>query len=397
MRVLIWVTHTLRTQSKLFSRATACNEVSFVYYSPYYYDDDYRLIQKNTKTDIEYFFRYGFSVFSNTLEELGYSLSVFKEEDPVAHINTLIEMHGYDKVIIDKPLFNFPNSIDVKKINCKIEFVDSDIYDPSCKEMDPKNRTQYWIENYIEYGNIVSSTEAAQGINLVGEKFQLLDKNASFDLGESDPTVNRFLTVMAVYNQTKLKLDGTFRVSGHLQHGIIDQGILVYQILTTSLYDRIDGEIWHLEPLRKLAKREIDIIKARSFGLQPYDDVLEWAELILDKDSIINLTEVTFPAEFTKMQVFEELTPNNNINEVVKMLKDQGWMHNLLRKWIASKIYYGIGGGPEALETIIELFNRYSADGMSPSNIINSVESLRLIDGEVPKFDTEDIFSIVGM
>ena len=398
MKALVWLTHSFRSQSKLFSRACSHNEVAFVYYSPYYYDDDFAIMSNSASTDQEYFFRYAYSLFHWVLGELGHEFYLFKKEDPISHINELIKKHGFDKVIIDKPLFNFPNSINTSLIDCEIEFIDSDIYSIDCHELDPRKRVDWWIENYIEYSNHVSSVEGATGIKLKGSSsFQMMGDEEAMDLGTSDPTVPHFIQLMQEYYKTNEHNAGTFRLSGHLQHGIVDPGIVVYQILVASLYDRISGETWHLKPLLQMAKRELAIIRSRKIGLQPYDDVIGWAEIILDNESLVNLTEVEFQPLFSKMELFEGITGDDDLDEIVEMMKTEGWLHHSLRKWISSKIYYGNGGGVSSLETLIEFFNKFSVDGQSPSTMINCIESYKLVDGEIPKYDTEDLFNTLGI
>ncbi len=347
--------------------------------------------------DQEYWFRYSISVFKHQMIELGYDLAIFKEEDPIYHINRLVKEKGYDKVIIDKPLFNFPFAINVDDINCEVEFIDSDIYAIDCKEQTVEDRVNYWISNFIEYGNQVSTVASANGIKLKGEKFILIGREEIVDLGLSDPTAARFISVMPRYDETHDTAEGTFRVSGHLQHGMIDPGILVFQILSSSLYDRLAEETWHIKPLQQLAKREIAIIKAREYNLQPYDDTLDWAEIILDPESFFNIIDQRHHMKFTKQELFDANTEDEEVNIIVRKAKSEAWMHHLLRKCFASKVYYGIGGGPEALDTLVEFFNKFTIDSQSPSTMVNCIESFRLVDGKIPECNSNEVFNILGM
>tara|TARA_Y100000361_G_C11137080_1_gene332648 strand:- start:308 stop:1501 length:1194 start_codon:yes stop_codon:yes gene_type:complete len=397
MKALVWLTHSFRTQSKIFARGTSCNEVSFVYYSPFYYDDDYAMMYRNTRMEQEYWFRYSVSSFKLTLKQCDYDLYIYKEEDPVAHINNLIKKHGYEKVFIDKPLFNFPNTIDVTKINCKVEFVDSDIYDERCLSTEPYERVQYWLENHQEYLNKVSPIFGSTNAKLKEEDFLLLDDEGTLSLLEQDNVADYFINQMMDYSNTKKEPEGTFRISGHLQHGQVDAGTLILQILLASLYDRIAKKTWHIDPLISFAKREIAIIKARSSGLQPYDDVLAWAELLLDDHSYIHLTEAEYDRQFTRSDVLNSNTGKEDLDEVLKMGKDKNWLPHLLRKWMAIEVFLGMGGGVEALETILDYFHYNIMDGQSPSTMINCIEVLQLKDGKLETLDKEEVFKIMGM
>ncbi len=397
MKVLVWLTHSFRVQSRIFSRGTASNEVSFVYYSPHYYDDDIALMHKNSCVDIEYWFKYSLSAFSLSAKAGGYDIHCFKQEDPISHINRLIEKHKYEKVLIDKPLFNFPNNIDVSKINAKIEFVDSDLYDEKCKHLDVDKRVKYWLESYKEYLNVVSPTWLSKNIKLKDDGLILMGEDQVLELLSEDRIVESFVQRMIDYKATKKHPDGTFRISGHLHHGQVDAGALVLQILVASLYDRVSGETWHLEPLRQLAKREIAIIRARSFNLQPYDDVLDWAEHFLDKKSYYTLVESSHEKIFNRHELLNGTTADPDIDMVVRKLKEELWLHPELRKWLAIEVYWGMGGGIEALESLLELFNVYSIDGQSPNNMINCVSTFQLQDGMPEKIDTEELFKRMNL
>ena len=393
MKVLVWLTHSFRVQSRIFSRGTASNEVSFVYYSPHYYDDDIAMMHDDACVDIEYWFRYSLSAFSLSANAGGYDIHCFKQEDPISHINELIKKHKYDKVLIDKPLFNFPPNIDVSKIDAKIEFVDSDIYDEKCKELDVEKRVQSWVENYKEYLNVVSPTWLSKNIRLKDDGLMLMSEDQVLELLAEDRIVESFISRMVDYKTTKDHIEGTFRISGHLHHGQVDAGALVLQILVASLYDRVNGESWHLEPLKKLAKREIAIIKARSFNLQPYDDVLDWAENFLDKKSYHDMVETQHEKVFNRYELLNGTTGDSDVDKVVRKLKEELWLHHDLRKWLAVEVYWGMGGGVEALEALLDLFNIYAIDGQSPNNMINCVATFQLENGMPEKIDTEELFN----
>ena len=393
MKSLVWLTHSFRTQSKIFARGCSCNEVSFVYYSPYYYDQDYAMMYKKTSIEQEYWYRYSISSFKLILEQCGLDLFIFTEEDPIAHINRLVEKHGYDKILIDKPLFNFPNTIDVRKIKCKVEFIDSDIYDENCKSLDPKERVQYWLENHQEYINKVSPVFAASNYKLLDDPYLLLDENAVLSLIEEDRTADYFIHTMMNYYKTHDKIDGTFNISGHLQHGQVDGGTLILQILLASLYDRLAKKKWHLKPLEQFAKREIAIIKARSSGLQPYDDVVEWSEILLDTSSHFHLTEVEYRQEFSREEVLNAKTGDKDLDKVLEMGRSKNWLPYPLRKWLALEIYIGMGGGPSAMETLLDYFHYFFMDGQSPSTVVNCIEILNLKDGELETIDKDKIFN----
>ena len=397
MKSLVWLTHSFRTQSKIFARGCSCNEVSFIYYSPFYYDQDYAMMYKKVSIEQEYWFRYSLSSFKLTLEQCGLDLYIFKEEDPVNHINYLIEKHGYEKVLIDKPLFNFPNSIDVRKINCKVEFVDSDIYDESCKDLNANKRVKYWLENHQEYINKVSPVFASNNYKLLDDPFLLLEDDAVLSLVEEDRTADYFIHTMLDFHKTHKEIDGTFRISGHLQHGQVDGGTLVLQILLASLYDRLAKKKWHLKPLTQLAKREISIIKARSSGLQPYDDVLAWAEILLDKKSYNHLTDVEYRQDFSREEVLNARTGYTDLDKVLSMGIDKNWLPYILRKWVAIEIYIGLGGGPTALETVLDYFHYYFMDGQSPSTMVNCINILKLKDGNIEELDKDEIFKQMNL
>lgn len=397
MKALVWLTHSFRVQSKIFSRGTSCNEVTFAYYSPHYYDEDMAMLHNSATIDIDYWFRYSISAFEMNAKAGGYDIHFFKEEDPIKHINGLIKKHKYDKVLIDKPLFNFPKHLDISKIKAKVQFVDSNIYDENCKELDPEKRVEWWVEKYKEYLNEVSPMWLSKDCKIKSEDFTLLDEEGILGILAEDRIVDNFIYKMMDYDKTYKKPEGTFRISGHLQHGQIDSGALVLQILTASLYDRIAKKDWHFKPLLQLAKREIAIIKARSFNLQPYDDALAWAEHFLDKTSHYYLVESNHVKVFSRQDLLNGTTGDKDIDKVVRKLKEDLWLHHDLRRWLAIEVYWGMGGGTEALEALLDLFNFYSVDGQSPNTMVSCISMFMLNDGLPEKIDGKELFKRMNL
>jgi hypothetical protein len=56
-----------------------------------------------------------------------------------------------------------------------------------------------------------------------------------------------------------------------------------------------------------------------------------------------------------------------------------------------------MGGGTEALEALLDLFNFYSVDGQSPSTMVNCVSMFMLNDGLPEKIDGKELFKRMNL
>jgi len=76
---------------------------------------------------------------------------------------------------------------------------------------------------------------------------------------------------------------------------------------------------------------------------------------------------------------------------------DKNWLPYILRKWVAIEIYIGLGGGPTALETVLDYFHYYFMDGQSPSTMVNCINILKLKDGNIEELDKDEIFKQMNL
>jgi hypothetical protein len=139
MKTLVWITNSFRLDSRLTDGLEG--ECTFVYYSPFYFAGKReRAILKNTSQANLDAFYFSLHQFNLQLHEKGSFLYVYKKQNPIEHINQLCKELGYDRIVIDQPLFAMWHSIDLLQLNVPYEIVDSALVDDTCFKMTAKSR-----------------------------------------------------------------------------------------------------------------------------------------------------------------------------------------------------------------------------------------------------------------
>ena len=138
-KTLVWITHSFRLDSRLTNSLSG--PCTFVYYSPYYFAGprEKAILANCSKENLDAFYQ-SLDFFRNQLSDKGHQLHVFKEADPISHINSLVDKYEFDQVIIDLPLFGMWNTTDPMEIKVPFTLIDSDLIDDECRNMTAKHR-----------------------------------------------------------------------------------------------------------------------------------------------------------------------------------------------------------------------------------------------------------------
>jgi len=385
---LIVLSHSFRSNSRIFRKALEepC-ELAVVYPSPWYWNQKERsLYQKKSDS----FHRKSINHFAESLrKDFNLSLHVLKSRDPVQEIETFCRNEQVETLYYDLPLFrkdclefSFSETVEV----------DSDSYDPECARMTAKSRWTYWTQNRHVVKRV--STQAVKSFPCLGTPFSP-DVDLYKETSEQIQSAwSRLQAKLITYFLSRNERDGSTQLSRYLHHGLIDAPSLTSDIL--SLDPGFLGKGNPLVPiLRQLAFREICIRKARTRDLSLTSTAQEWASALLDEKSYKNLTDSKHPQKFSKRGLFCGDTGNKRLDEEIALCKKKRWMPNRARMWFAGEVYWGIGGGIESLETLVEFFDTFCDDAQSPNNWVSCVESMRMQYGKVMKFNEKRTFRLL--
>ena len=389
-KCLIVLDHSFRLNSLLIK--TACDnydQVSFVYPSNWYWSSAARSLYKNTDISMH---KEALNHFACSLKEkLNIDLYILKSAHPEKDIQEYCQSNKIDKVLYDMPLFS-KDSLDIK--NVCLEVIDSDSYDPSCLKMTAKSRWVYWAKNRKDIQDVKFDHKTIKSFGGLGEVYQtdkaLYEKSERYIKSLWERVEEKILT----YHTTRNMRNGSTQISTALHHGLIDARQLTH-ILLSLAPDFIEKGNVLVPLLRQLAFREISILKARSKNMSMFDTAEQWSMALLDKASQDNLKENTFQPDFFKEELFSGQTNNPLLNAEVLNCKEKRWMPNRLRMWFAGECYWGLGGGYQSLETLIQFFNEHTDDAQSPNNYISCVESMRLKYGKVMRFNEKRTFKLI--
>ena len=94
-----------------------------------------------------------------------------------------------------------------------------------------------------------------------------------------------------------------------------------------------------------------------------YDSLPAWARATLDRHRDDRREHLYSPAEFEDARTHDELW-----NAAQRQLVRDGWMHNYLRMLWGKKILEWSASPEEALETMVEIMNKYAIDGRNPNS-----------------------------
>ena len=389
VKSLVILSHSFRTNSRIFKRAVSeSDEVAVLYPSPWYWNEAERDLYKNT---CDKFHKKAVNHFAYELKrDFGIDLHILKSADPVQDIQSFCKSQGVDLVLYDLPLFG-KDCLDFGDL--EVQDVDSDSYDPECVRMTAKSRWTYWIQNRSVIEEI--QPEKVKAYECIGEKYEADSISAKEVCLEINSLWKRVETKLLTYFISRNERNGSTRLSSYLHQGLIDGPKFVSDILSLDPGYLAKGN--PLIPiLRQLAFREISIRKARTRMLSLTSRADEWAQSLLDGKSYCNLTESLHEPKFTKEELFAAKTCHEVLNKEIKLCQENRWMPNRARMWFAGEVYWGLGGGIGSLETLVEFFNAHCDDAQSPNNWVSCVESMRMQYGKVMKFNEKRTFRLLS-
>ena len=400
MRTLVWITHSFRLDSRLTDSLEG--ECTFVYYSPYYFSGkrEQSILRRTSQQNLDAFY-YSLHEFNNQLQSKGSYLYVYKRKDPIEHINQLCKDGGYDRIIIDQPIFAMWHSIDLLRLNVPYELIDSDLIDDQCFKMTAKSR---WMSHVKR-----NSTEKIFKWNSKIKHRGIASPNIDTYPHANPPTssylnvnyiVNRALEIAPTYGNTRDHHNGQTQLSTLIQNGMVDPHNLFFEIarqFEKSGSDLSVNEGLHAAMLRQFTFREINLITARRNNLTMENTPMEWAETVMHHKALDNLKTAT-PNPNSNVNLETIRNGNTGVKELDKILKHfnkTGIMPNRARMYFAGKVFYESKTGIDALNTLIDTFDIIGLDGQCPNNYLQCISAMGLSYGKVMMFSADRTFNLL--
>jgi deoxyribodipyrimidine photolyase len=384
MKTLVWLTHSFRTDSRLTTKLEG--PCTFVYYSPYYFagEREKQILKHCSKQNLEAFYE-SLDMMKKSLRAIGHDLYVFKQTNPIEHINSLIDTYGFTKVIIDLPLFGMWKSTDPMEIKVPFELVDSDLIDDECPRMTAKSR---WMAHTRNLENIKfhkwNPAILPHSINEVTDTYPQYNRNS---LIMPHVAKYRAIAMAPKYGETRDKHNGQTRLSTAFQNGTVDPHNMFYQIVKEFQIIGADfsvNEGAHASMLRQFAFREISIIQSRRTGLTMEDNSIDWAKAIITEKSYENLvTKTNTESTLTFEQIRNANTGDELVDQILSESYKIGVMPNRARMFYAGWLFYNAPTGIEALQWLINTFDLLLLDGQCPTNYMQSCSTMNLQYGKV--------------
>ena len=384
MKTIVWLTHSFRTDSRLTSKLSG--PCTFVYYSPYYFagDRERDILHKCSKENLDAFYQ-TLAEFGKLLKSKGHRLYVFKESDPIGHINSLCSQYGFDRLVIDQPLFAMWHTIDLLNLSIPYEFIDSDLVDDQCFKMTAKSRWMTHVKQIDTYRNLKWNDDI-QSFD-IDKPSQTYPKYKINWLVNPDSVQIRARAIAPRYSQTRDSHRGQTRLSTAFQNGVIDPHNVFFSIAKDFYKDGADFSInegAHAAMLRQFAFREITIIQARRANLTMEDSPMKWAEQFITTTSLQNLKDKINPdSTLTFNAIKSANTGNELIDKILSESFSVGTMPNRARMFFAGWMFYNAPTGQQALEWIIDTFDLLLIDGQCPTNYTQSTSSMNMQYGRV--------------
>lgn len=390
MRTLVWITNSFRLDSRLTAHLKG--EVTFVYYSPYYFAGkrEREMYKRCSQANLDAFYQ-SLHQFDFELQERGFRLHVFKEADPIAHINRLVERYGYDEVIVDMPLFGMWHTVDVEQISVPHSFIDSALVDDECFKMTAKSRWMTHVKSLDSYKPYKFS-KSTTPYNLGDTGCTYLAPSEITPLLDPVAAMKRARKMAPTYHVTRDRHDGQTQLSTILHNGMLDPRDVFFTLAKD--FQKAGANLTLNEGsaagmLRQLAFREIAIIRARRAQLTLEDDPLVWAKELMPSASYENLVTQKPGGNVTFDMVRVGKTGVHAIDVLLKPFLKSGIMPNRARMLYASLIFYNSPTGVAALNTLIDTFDLLGLDGQSPNNYTQVLGALELSYGKVLKMNID--------
>jgi deoxyribodipyrimidine photolyase len=400
MKTLVWITNSFRVDSRLTNNLS--DLCTFVYYSPFYFagERERKILERCSQQNLNAFY-HSLHSFNEELKTKGHQgLLVFKESDPIEHINNLCEKWKFDKLVIDQPLFAMWHSVDLLRLNVPYEIVDSALIDNTCFKMTAKSRWMTHVKN-------VSSARPYQWNSNISP-YSIKEHSRTYPIPKyvtpllnTEEVIGRAKDIAPTYGSTRDSHNGQTRISTALQNGTIDPHNLFFEIakqFQESGSDLNVNEGTHASMLRQFAFREINIITARRNNLTMEDNPAKWAQTIMHYKSYDNLIDSS-PKPESNLSFDSIKNANTGIEELDKILFSfirTGIMPNRARMYFAGKIFYESRTGMEALNLLIDTFDLIGLDGQCPNNYIQCISSMNLTYGKVMLMSAKRTFDLLN-
>lgn len=392
MKSLIWVTHSFRLDSRLMQNIKG--QCTFVYYSPYYFAGkrEKEILAKCSNKNIE-LFHSSITQFTEDLESKGHSFYVFKESDPVSHINYLCDTYGFEQLIIDQPLFAMWQTINLDKVKVPHQQIDSDLVDDTVHKMTAKSR---WMTHTKQLQDPYTFSSDIESYS-INEQSKPYSKAPRID---TQSIIDRALEVAKTYKHTRDKHNGQTELSTWFQNGVIDPHNMFFAI--AKQFEQMgadftinDGE--HAAMLRQFGFREITIIQTRQRGLTMEMDPAKWASKLITEKSYNNLTnQINLDSNLTFNDIQTANTPDPEINKILRESFNKGVMPNRARMYFAGWMFYNAPTGIDALNWIILTFDLLLNDGQCPTNYTQSCSSMNLQYGRVMLLNKNRVMDLLA-
>lgn len=389
MRTLVWLTHSFRLDSRL--TAALEGEVTFVYYSPYYFAGkrEREMYKRCSQANLDAFYESLHTFDMNLHAETDCTLTVFKEANPIAHINALIDKHEYDEVIIDLPLFGLWHSLDFSLIKAPTSFIDSDLIDDECLKLTAKSRWMSHVKQLDTFKPFKFSRTVTAYNLAPARSYPSADGNKLLDAAAA---LKRARKMAPTYHVTRDRHDGQTQLSTILHNGIVDPRTVFFTLakdFKAAGKDLSVNEGSAAGMLRQLAFREIAIIRTRRAELTLEDEPLTWAASLMPPNSYDNLVAQKPGGKVTFDMVAAGKTGVHAIDTLLQPFLKTGIMPNRARMLFASQIFYNSPTGVDALNTLIDTFDLLGLDGQSPNNYTQVLGALELSYGQVLKMNID--------
>jgi deoxyribodipyrimidine photolyase len=399
-KTLVWITNSFRKDSRLTNQLSEL--CTFVYYSPYYFagERERKIYERCSQQNLNAFY-HSLHSFDTELKQQGHQgLLVFKESDPIEHINRLCEKWKFDNVVIDQPLFAMWHTIDLLRLNVPYEIIDSALIDDTCFKMTAKSRWMTHVKNAsISKPHQWNSNIAPYFIKESSRTYPI-PKHIT-PLLNTDEVIERAKYIAPTYGTTRDSHNGQTRLSTLLQNGMADPHNIFFEIakqFQESGSDLSINEGSHASMLRQFAFREINIITARRNNLTMEDSPEQWARTIMHHKSYDNLID-SIPKPESNLSFDSIKSANTGIEELDKILLSftrTGIMPNRARMYFAGKIFYESKSGIDALNLLIDTFDLIGLDGQCPNNYIQCISSMNLTYGKVMLMSAKRTFDLLS-
>lgn len=395
MKTLVWITNTMRTDSRLFNQLEGM--CTFVYYSPYYFADkrEKAILKQTSQKNLELFYG-SINHLDNQLREYGSELNIFKDSDPVSHINDLIQRFSFDTLIIDQPQFAMWHTIDLDKLSIKPQIIDSCLIQTDCRYKTAKHR---WMDHVKR---IPSKFFTPYNLKFFGFSLPSIgqSKYPKGYLPNIQQVLNRAYEISNNYKYTRDNHDGQMELSTLFQNGVIDPHNIFYTIAKQFQDQGSDLSINdgnHAATLRQFAFRELNIINARNLGLTMEDHSLRWAEKIITNKSFENLINHKNPdSNLLWDHIINANTPDPEINQILRESFKKGVMPNRARMYYAGWLFYNSKNGIEALSYLINTFDLLLTDGQCPNNYMQCCSCMNLQYGKVMLLNKNRVMDLLN-